>query len=233
VDVEVVDGREARRLEPTLARPAGGALLGDRAVDPREVVAVLLSRLDDRVVREPAQRASGPRGGAPDVRVLATGARLPAPYSDLVRGVRGEILRLASDDPPGRVLRARVRGEPVYVVPRHGGEVVVGATVEEHDAPPVVTAGGVARLLVAVRDLLPGLDRAELVETLARDRPATPDHLPLVGPTRDPRTWLAAGHFRHGVLLAPLTARLLADALEGGPVDPALDPRRFDERRTA
>lgn len=222
VPLELLTARQVAELEPTVARGAAGALLPqDRAVDPREVVAALLARLGARVV-------AAPPAGAPEVRVLATGARLPAPYSPLVRGVRGEVLRLRHDDPPSHVLRGWARGEPVYVVPRPGGEVVVGATVEEHDAPPVVTAGGVLRLLLAARELVPGLDRAELVEATARDRPATPDHLPLVGPTDDPTTWLAAGHFRHGVLLAPLTARLLADALEGADADPALDPRRFD-----
>jgi glycine oxidase len=92
---------------------------------------------------------------------------------------------------------------------------------------PVPTAGGVLRLLRAARTLLPALDRAEVLACEARDRPATRDHLPLVGPTHDPRTFLAGGHFRHGVLLAPLTARLLADAVEGADPDPAVDPRRL------
>ena len=61
--------------------------------------------------------------------------------------------------------------------------MVIGATSEEHDAAPVVTVGGVARLLEAARELVPGLDRAELVEAIARDRPGTPDNLPLVGPS--------------------------------------------------
>jgi glycine oxidase len=144
----------------------------------------------------------------------------------MVRGVRGEILRLRSDDPPPRTIRGWVHGVPIYVVPRASGEVVVGATSEEHDAPPVVTAGGVLRLLAAARELWSALDRAELGEATARDRPGTPDNLPLVGPTGD-GVVLAAGHYRHGVLLAPLTARLVADHLETGAVDPALDPRRL------
>lgn len=225
VEVDLLAGREVRRREPVLGRVAGGALLPeDRAVDPREAVAVLLERHRGRLV------AACPPGGADGV-VVATGARLPAGLSHLVRGVRGEILRLRSDDPPERVLRGWVRGEPVYVVPRPGGGVVVGATVEEHDEPPVPTVGGTLRLLAAARELVPGLDRAEVVEVTARDRPATPDHLPLVGPSHVPGTWLAAGHHRHGVLLAPLTARLLADAVEGAEPDPAVDPRRFPPTR--
>lgn len=220
VDVAVLTTAHVRRLEPALGRVAGGLALRDRAVDPRAVVAALLRRLGERV--HPA-----PPPGDADVVVVATGSRLPAPWTSLVRGVRGEVVRLRTDDPPRHVVRGWVAGEPVYVVPRVRGEVVVGATVEEHDAPPVPTAGGVLRLLRAARVLLPSLDRAEVLGCEARDRPATADHRPLVGPTDDPRTFLAAGHFRHGVLLAPLTAQLLADAVEGADPDPAVDPRRF------
>lgn len=239
---------EVRRHEPALGRVAGGLHLpDDHAVDPRAVVAALRARVP--------VASTVPDGFRPEVEVVATGALLPAPWTPLVRGVRGEVLRLRTDDPPERVVRGWVRGEPVYVVPRGPGspgvpgrrgpaaapvEVVVGATSEEHDAPPVVTAGGVLRLLDAARTLLPGLERAELVEATARDRPATPDHLPLVGPAPGatgptgragadgPRVLLAAGMFRHGVLLAPLVARLVADQVEhAAPPEPALDPRRF------
>lgn len=219
--VEVLDGQHARALEPALGRVTAAAVLAqDHAVDPRRVVSALLSRLGARVGDQPP-------GRSPDATVIATGARLPAAYAHLVRGVRGEILRLRGDVGLGRIVRGWVRGEPVYVVPRPDGELVVGATSEEHDDAPVVTAGGVRRLLGAATELVPALDRVELVEALARDRPGTPDNRPLVGPTADPGVFLAAGHFRHGVLLAPLTARLLADAVEGAAPDPTFDPRRF------
>ena len=220
VRVDLHGHRQLRDLEPGLGRVARGFRLADRAVDPRAVVTALLGRLSGHVhEREPA--------ATPDAVVVATGARLPAPWTPLVRGVRGEVVRLRTDDTPSHVVRGWVAGDPVYLVPRAAGELVVGASVEEHDAPPVPTAGNVLRLLRAARALLPGLDRAEVLACEARDRPATRDHLPLVGPTHDPRTFLAAGHFRHGVLLAPLTARLLADALEGATPDPAVDPRRL------
>jgi glycine oxidase len=221
VDADVLTPGQVRRLEPALGRVAGGLVLGDRAVDPRAVVAALVRRLGERV-------RPGPPPGDADVVVVATGSRLPAPWTSLVRGVRGEVVRLRTVDPPRHVVRGWVAGEPVYVVPRAGGEVVVGATVEEHDAGPVPTASGVLRLLRAARVLLPSLDRAEVLGCEARDRPATADHLPLIGHTHDPRTFLAAGHFRHGVLLAPVTAQLLADAVEGADPDPAVDPRRLD-----
>ncbi len=220
VEVRLLAPDQVARLEPALGRVTRGLLLADRSVDPRAVVAALLRRLGDRVVAEQPPEE-------PDATVVAAGAALPCPWSSLVRGVRGEVVRLRTDDPPRHVVRGWVAGDPVYLVPRAGGEVVVGATLEEHAGPPVPTGGGVLRLLRAARTLVPALDHAELLACEARDRPATRDHLPAVGPTDVPRTFLAAGHFRHGVLLAPLTAHLLADAVDGADPDPAVDPRRL------
>ncbi|GAB4006760.1 FAD-dependent oxidoreductase [Nocardioides ultimimeridianus] len=224
VRAEPLGSRDLRSREPRLGPVAGGAWLpDDHSVDPRRIVAGLL----DRVPVVPAAT------GRCDVEVVATGARLPAPYTGLVRGVRGEILRLRCDDPPPQVVRGLAHGEHVYVVPRAADrEVVVGATSEEHDAEPVPTVEGVRRLLDAACRLLPGLDRAEFREATARDRPATPDNLPLIGPAED-GVVLAAGHYRNGVLLAPLTAQLVADHLESGAVEPGVDPRRFTRERTA
>ncbi|RNM12154.1 FAD-dependent oxidoreductase [Nocardioides pocheonensis] len=218
-EVALLDRRSVLDHEPALGpRVAGGALLPDEAsVDPRAVLSALLGRV--AVVPEDA--------GGNDVTVVATGALLPEPFRPLVRGVRGEIVRVRGGTAPGRTVRGWVRGEPVYVVPRPSGEIVVGATSEEHDGPPVPTVGGTVRLLQAARELIPGLDRAEITEVRAGDRPGTADNLPLVGPSGVDGVVLAAGHYRHGVLLAPLTARLVADHLETGSVEPALDPRRF------
>jgi glycine oxidase len=192
-------------------------LRDDHSVDPREALTALLARTP--VVAETTAPC--------DVTVVATGARLPEPFTHLVRGVRGEIVRARGDSLPAHTVRGWVHGDPVYVVPRASGEVVIGATSEEHDTAPVVTVGGVARLLQSARELVPGLDRAEFTEAIARDRPGTADNLPLVGPTDVDDVVVAAGHYRHGVLLAPLTAQLVADHIETGYVEPALDPRRL------
>lgn len=230
VRVEAWDRRQVTAHEPSLARVGGGAWVpGEGSVDPRHVCAALLQRV-------PVEAEEAGDAWSADVTVLATGSALPEPHRHLVRGVRGEILRLRTDDPPTRTVRGWVAGEPVYLVPRPTGsdgrsEVVVGATTEEHDDAPVVTAGGVLRLLAAARVLWPALDRAELVEATARDRPGTLDGLPVIGPSGHPGEFLAGGHHRHGVLLAPLTARLVADALEADEadsvIDPTVDPRRF------
>lgn len=226
LEVDLVDAAEVRRLEPTLSRVGAGLLLDDRAADPRAVLEALLRRLRSHprgalVPERPAQ--------TPDATLLATGWRLPVPHRHLVRGVRGEVLVLRPERgcAPTRVVRAWVAGEQVYLVPRPDGRLVVGATSEEHDGPAAVTAGGVLRLLRATRALAPALDGAALLETAAGNRPATPDHLPLLGPSGVTGEWLAAGTFRHGVLLSPLVARVLADQFEGAAVRPALDPRRF------
>ncbi|MDN5893894.1 MAG: glycine oxidase ThiO [Nocardioides sp.] len=250
----MLTGPQARAAEPTLGpRVVGGALLPeDHSVDPREVLAALLDRvgrpakwLSGRPERRTSRRtscdvaaaATGTQDvskvGKYDATVVATGATLPEPWRHLVRGVRGEILRGHTDDPPKRTVRAWVHGQPVYVVPRPGGDLVIGATNEEHDVPPEVTFGGVFTLVEAARALLPGLDRATFTEALARDRPATSDNLPLLGPAPDrDDVVLAAGFFRHGVLLAPLAARLVADHLESGSVEPLLDPGRFTRSTT-
>ena len=226
VVAEPLDREGVLSLEPLLSpRVAGGLLLSDeRSVDPRDVVAALAAAVSERVT---LASAATPHDPSYDVTVVATGARLPAPFAQLVRGVRGEVIRVRAAELPAYTVRGWVRGEPVYLVPRASGELVIGATSEEHDEAPVVTVGGIARLLESARELMPSLDRAVFAEAVARDRPGTADNLPLVGPTSLPGVVLAAGHFRHGVLLAPLTAGLVADHLDSGHVEPALDPRRF------
>lgn len=231
--VKLLDPDRVRRLEPLLTgRLAGGVLLDDRSVDPRAVVRALLARLP--VVPAPSGRPV-------DVTLLATGCRLPAPYRHLVRPVRGEVVRAHSDQPPTRPLHGWVAGRSVYVVPRANGDLVIGATSAEVEAPGEeaadeegagevpVTLGGVHELLDSASALAPGLARATWLGTVAGHRPASPDGLPLIGPTADPGTLLAAGHFRDGILLAPVTAALVADHLETGAVEAVVDPRRFGD----
>jgi glycine oxidase len=241
VQAESLDRDELRRREPGLtSRAAGGAWLPrDRHVDPRRVASALLAALGDRVVRS---RATPVAGGVAledgrmlpaDVVVLATGADgLP-----FVRPVRGEVIRVRTRDAPSHMVRARVHGQPVYVVPRSSGEVVLGATEEEHPGHAAPTLGGVARLLDAARVLLPGLDTAELVDVVARDRPGTPDNGPLLGVVHSPgpeTRIVAGGHYRGGVLLAPVTAAVVRALVERSPTPGVADPFRPDrfERTT-
>lgn len=225
VEAEPLTGREVRRREPALGRAAGGALLPrDHQVNPRRVAQALLGVLAERVERVPVDRVEeavvlGDGRRFPcDAVVWATGAR-PGPRWPWLRPVQGETFLLRGGDAPTGVVRARVHGEPVYVVPRAGGELVVGATEEQHAGAPRATVGAVTRLLVAARALVPGLDTAEVLEVTARHRPGTPDNGPVLGPDPasdavGPREVLALGHYRGGVLLAPLTARVVRAHVE-------------------
>lgn len=249
VRAEELTRGDLRRHEPALARAAGGALLPeDHNVDPRRVAEALLRVLGDRVVRVGVDGVNGTvllEDGstfACDAVVWATGAQAREQWR-WVRPVQGETIRLRGGDAPGRVVRARVHGESVYVVPRAGGEVVVGATEEQHEGPPVATVGAVTRLLAAARALVPGLDTAEVLEVTARHRPGTPDNGPLLGPdplsgtgaaAGRPRQVLALGHYRGGVLLAPLTARVVRAHVEDTPVPDVaapFTPTRFTPAR--
>jgi glycine oxidase len=156
---------------------------------------------------------------AADRVVLAAGAWSPLlgglPRAIPVRPVRGQILRLLPDPPPPWPLVADHQGR--YLVPRANGTLLVGATMEEVGYDDGVTEVGRALLSEAAMALLPGLERARIVERWAGLRPLTPDALPLLGP--DPALeglLYATGYGRNGILFAPLTARAVADlALQG------------------
>ncbi|HXQ89218.1 MAG TPA: FAD-dependent oxidoreductase, partial [Solirubrobacterales bacterium] len=117
-------------------------------------------------------------------------------------------------EPPVRHILA---SERVYLVPRADGRLVVGATVEEMGFDTAVTAGGVHELLREAYRLLPDVAEMELVDAIAGLRPGTPDNLPLVGPGAIDGLVLATGHYRNGILLAPLAAETVAELLSGVP----------------
>jgi glycine oxidase len=113
-------------------------------------------------------------------------------------------------------VRALVRGRQVYLVPYDRDGVVVGATVEEKGFDATVTAGAVHDLLRDAIEVVPGVSELELVETLSRWRPGTPDNAPLLGASPLPELVLATGHYRNGVLLAPVTGDAVATLLTEG-----------------
>ncbi|OBK73479.1 glycine oxidase ThiO [Mycobacterium sp. 1165178.9] len=207
----------ARDVEPLLAQGIrhGFRAPTELAVDNRAVLDALTEQCERLGVSwaPPVHELSRVEA---DAVVIANGIDAPALWPGLpVRPVKGEVLRLrwrkGCMPLPQRVVRARVHGRQVYLVPRADG-VVVGATQYEHgrDTAPVVS--GVRDLLDDACAVLPALGEYELAECAAGLRPMTPDNLPLVH-RLDGRTLVAAGHGRSGFLLAPWTAEQIVSEL--------------------
>jgi glycine oxidase len=213
----------AREVEPLLAQGIrhGFRATTELAVDNRGVVEALAAHCQRLGVQWAPQIDDLAQVADSDAVVIANGIDAPALWPALpVRPVKGEVLRLrwrqGCMPVPQRVIRARVHGRQVYLVPRAEG-VVVGATQYERgrDTAPAVT--GVRELLDDACAVMPALGEYELAECAAGLRPMTPDNLPIVGRVDD-RVLVAVGHGRSGFLLAPWTAeKILAelDALVG------------------
>lgn len=237
LDVERLTGREARTREPALTPRVRGALhvAGDSSVEPRALHAGLLAAAEATGVRLVRAQVAGLRvedGRATGLRlaggdelaagqvVLALGAQsasLPGVPPLPVRPVKGQILRLrGAEGLVDGTVRALVRGRHVYLVPYGDDGLVVGATVEDRGFDPSVTAGGVHDLLHDAIEVVPDVSELELVETLARWRPGTPDNAPVLGPSGSGGLVLATGHYRNGVLLTPVTGDAVAEHLASG-----------------
>ena len=125
-----------------------------------------------------------------------------------------------------------VFGAGGYVVTRPDGRVLCGSTTERVGFERGITFGGMAEVIGKATQIAPALRSASIEEQWSSFRPGTPDGLPLVGETGVKGLFLASGHYRNGILLAPLTAELIADAVAGKPSSreaQALSPHRFEE----
>lgn len=148
-----------------------------------------------------------------------------APYAP-VTPAKGQMIALSCDAVSiERILWA----EHTYVVPRNDGRLVAGSTIERTGFDHDVTAGGVKKILSGAIRLVPELEKARIVETWAGLRPDSPDHLPIIGPTDINGLLIATGHFRSGILLAPITARLLREWITTQNV--SVDWERFSPMR--
>ncbi len=228
---------DSRRLEPTLSPKVAGALHApaEGAADPvalAEALAGAVRRLGGEIELG-SEIAAADLSGAPELTladgralrgerlVVATGAWagtaewLPPEARPPVRPVKGEILTLRGDaaDP---VCRGIVAGERVYLVPREDGRLLVGATVEERGFERTITAGGVHELLREAYRVVPEVAELEFLGATSGLRPGSPDNAPIVGPAPGhPNVLLATGHFRNGILLAPVTGEAVAAMLAG------------------
>ena len=230
--IEWLEPEDARKLEPALAPDLAGALwLPDESQlqSPRlvQALAVQAQRLGVDIregtpvigLDQPAGKLTGVR--TPAERISAGAVVLAAGvWSGLVDGVPPLPLapvkgQMACAWPGGAAPRHVVWGAGAYLTPKAGGELLIGATMEPSwDARP--TLGAIAGLIAEGARLLPVVAAMPLHGAWAGLRPALPDHLPAIGPVPGlDGLFVATGHYRNGILLAPLTAKLLAPVILG------------------
>jgi glycine oxidase len=259
IAIELVSLDTARSMENAIGPAARAAawLPGESTVDPRLLMDALLAALRRREVeiRSGCQVTSLLRQGLRCTGLIAGGDEIAAKvvvvaagcHSSTLAGensvendwlsrcvptrpVRGQMLALHSAEVN---LRRVLRSERGYLVPRLSGRIVAGSTLENVGFDKRVTAGGMRKILDAAIELVPDLANAEIVETWAGLRPATPDNLPILGPTDVEGLFIATGHYRNGILLAPVTAKLTRDWILNKKMAAAtsiFSPLRFAER---
>ncbi|HEV7482104.1 MAG TPA: glycine oxidase ThiO [Solirubrobacterales bacterium] len=247
LEAEWLPPRRCRELEPGLTPSFNGGVHapGEAAIDPRALTRALLAALGEAgaEVRSGSEVVDGVFEGEhlagvrtaageelrAEMTVLAAGAWsgqaewLPEHARPPVRPVKGQIVELRGRDGESPCERI-VASERVYLVPRPDGRLILGATSEEQGFDTAVTAGGVHELLREAYRLLPDVAEMELVDSMAGLRPGTPDNLPLIGPGAIEGLALATGHYRNGILLAPLTADAIAAVLAGEQLPEAVAP---------
>lgn len=256
VAVEWISPQEAQELEPLLTPRLAAAVFSqaDHQVDPRQVVRALVeafARAGGELIEQTGVRkielggpnpilktASGDAVEAETV-ILAAGAwsgsivGLPE-GSTPVRPVKGQMMELRMADP--YQLRTVIRGVGTYLAPKKSGRLLVGATSEEMGFDIEVTAGGLYDLLERAWRIVPGIYEMVVTDSWAGLRPGTPDHAPIIGFSQDRRVVYATGHYRHGILHAPLTANVVCQGLDDGRMPEFMqvcDPRRFTYEEVA
>lgn len=244
---EPLSADDARELEPALSEDLEAAVLRpeEACVDNRELTRAALIAAERagvkifpgstvRCISRKNQRCDGLMVGEEHIEarwtVIAAGcysAKITGaePYAP-VQPAKGQMLALrAKNIEIDRVLWS----EQVYLVPRNDGRIVAGATVEYVGFEKGVSAGAMHKILAGAIELAPALADAQIEETWAGLRPDSPDHLPIIGPTDVNGLLIATGHFRSGILLAPITARLLREWITKQSV--SVDWARFSPMR--
>lgn len=236
--------RPLSELEPELAEgPA--FLLQERSVDPRALSSAATKAAKNLGVDfssgDPVTTVNLSDGGVAGVTTTKTtflagkvvncagawSGRIP-PHSFPTRPVKGQMLCLVM--PSRTFLKHVIRSPKAYLIPRSDGRLLVGATVEEAGFDKRTDPGTIRRLYHTALELVPKLRDARILEDWAGLRPGTPDGLPIMGATDTRGYFVATGHFRDGILLAPITAHLMTALIEGRSPDhdlSAFSPARF------
>ena len=226
---KALSAEQARQMEPALTEELQAAIFreDEASLDTRAFTDATLKAAEQKGVKISARNGAKAlwkvgnrcRGliledGQAEAKwtVIAAGcfsARIEgaAEYAP-VSPAKGQMIALRSDSVEiQRILWL----EHKYLVPRSDGRIIAGSTVERTGFDHDVTAGGVQLILREVMKMVPGLETARIEETWAGLRPDSPDHLPIIGPTDVEGLLIATGHFRSGVLLAPVTARMIRE----------------------
>jgi glycine oxidase len=244
---EPLRAEDARELEPALSEEVEAAVLRpeEASIDNRALTAAVLeaaqrsgaeifSGCGARAVRHEGNRCKGlvlqNEKIEAQLTIIAAGCFSAAiegvaPYAP-VRPAKGQMVALRGDD---LKIERVLWSEKIYLVPRNDGRILAGATVEHAGFDKRVTAGGIEKILSAAIELAPGLKNARIEETWAGLRPDTPDHMPILGPTDTDGLLMATGHFRSGILLTPITARLMREWITEQRV--SVDWERFSPMR--
>jgi glycine oxidase len=233
-----------------LRNPTAAAMLGpafylkERSVDPRALTAAAFKTAKNRGVDfssgdqvTAVNLSEGRASGVTTTKTSFSGAKVVncagawsgqiPPHAFPTRPVKGQMLCLAM---PSRTrLKHVVRSPDVYLIPRSDGRLLVGATVEEAGFDKRTDPATIQRLHRAALNLVPPLSNAKILEDWAGLRPGTPDALPILGGTVTPGYYVATGHFRDGILLAPITAQVMADIVTD--TNPNHDLARFSPSR--
>jgi glycine oxidase len=149
------------------------------------------------------------------------------PHTIPTRPVKGQMLSVVM--PQKELIRHVIRTPDVYLIPRSDGRMLIGATVEEAGFDKRTVPETIQKLRQAALDLVPELENARILEAWAGLRPGTPDGLPILGPTSTPGYFIATGHFRDGILLSAITAKLMARIMVGQ--EPAISISNFSPER--
>ena len=245
LNVEWLTGEEAREIEPFVAPGLSAAVFSpsDHQVDNRRLVDALRGAFEaeggslhedtpvEAVVPDPespaVRTAEGTRVTG-DRIVVAAGVwsreleGLEPEAMPPVRPVKGQMIQMRRKRPFD--LQHVVRGPEAYLAPKSNGRIVMGATSEEMGFDTTVTAGGLYDLLEGGWEVVPGIRDLPVEETWAGLRPASRDHAPLLGSTAAPGIVMATGHYRHGILLTPITAKEIARLLRTGETSDWIQP---------
>ncbi|HEU5453271.1 MAG TPA: glycine oxidase ThiO [Terriglobales bacterium] len=241
-----LSSEEAAKLEPALGTPLPASFLKEASVDPRQLIAALLRAARHRGIeiasgtpvislREDGGRCAGVRtartefhGGCVVNCAGAWAGELGAPPLP-TRPVKGHMLAVI----PSRrqMIRHVLRGAEVYLVPRSDGRVVIGSTLEDAGYDKRVHAHVIQSLHQLAANLVPELGEAKIIEAWTGLRPALPDELPALGRGALDGYFIATGHYRNGILLAPITAQVMAQVIRGE--QPSCDLQAFAPSRFA